>query len=269
VLKKTRKWLRRRFAGRPKTVFISYPKSGRTWVRLMLGKAICDHLQLELPHQGDLLRAETFSKLDARVPALDISHDGSPFLQTAAELSRSKREYAGKSVILLARDPRDVVISSWFRREKQAERHGNPFEGSISEYLRHPIHGIEKIVEFMNLWAANRHVPARFLLMRYEDVIEEPGKELRRLLEFLGFGEVSEKVVGDAVDYGSFQNMQSLERDDTLQSNRLRPVNSDDPNSTPKVRKGQPGGYVDDLDTSDIQFVDRVVAEKLDPWFGY
>ncbi len=249
-------------------VLISYPKSGRTWLRLMIGKALCDHFELRLAKRGDILSIQKFWKLDPRIPRFEMSHDGSPFLQDEAELALDKSEYRGKNVILLCRDPRDVVISSWYRREKHAVKYGQPFEGSISEYVRHPIHGVAKVVAFMNVWAANHGAPHRFLLIRYEDMIDAPGKELRRLLEFFGFDDVSDSVVEEAVKYASFENMQTLEREDTLESGRLRPVNPDDPNSF-KVRKGQPGGYRDDLDADDVAFVNDVVARKLDAWFGY
>jgi hypothetical protein len=120
----------------------------------------------------------------------------------------------------------------------------------------------------MNMWAAQHDVPDRFLLIRYEDLTDTPERELRRLLDFLGIQNVTDAVVAEAVRYASFANMQKLEREDTLQSGRLRPVNPDDPDSF-KVRKGRPGGYRDDLDLADVAFVDKLVDEKLDAFFGY
>jgi hypothetical protein len=142
------------------------------------------------------------------------------------------------------------------------------FEGSVSEFVRHPVHGVEKIIAFMNIWAENKEIPARLLLIRYEDLIESPENELRRLLTFLGVENVCDEVVEGAVRYANFDNMQTLEREDTLQSGRLRPLRRDD-SSTFKVRKGQPGGYRDDLKPDDIAYVDKLVDELLDDYFGY
>jgi hypothetical protein len=270
MLRETIETLReRRKARHAPTVFISYPKSGRTWLRLMLGKALRDHYELNLAKQRDLLAVQKFSKIDRRVPPLDFSHDGLPCHQTREELKSSKSDFMGKDVILLCRDPRDVVISSWYRREKHTIKYGIvEFEGSISDFVRHPVHGIEKIVAFMNIWAANRETPARLLLVRYEDLIDAPENELRRLLIFLGVENVSDVIVSGAVRYASFDNMQTLEREDTLNSGRLRPLRRDDP-STFKVRRGKPGGFRDDLKPDDIAYVNKVVAKLLDDYFGY
>jgi hypothetical protein len=258
-----------RKARRAQTVIISYPKGGRTWLRLMLATALRDHFQLKLSRDRDLLAVQKFSKLDRRVPTLDFSHDGAPFHQTSEELESDKSHFVGKDVILLCRDPRDVVVSSWYRREKHSIKYGKKeFEGSIGDYVRHPIHGVEKVVAFMNLWAKNRQIPGRLLLLRYEDLCEAPQEELRRLLIFLGVEGVTDVVIREAVRYASFDNMQTMEREDTLKSDRLRPLRRDDSSSF-KVRKGKPGGYRDDLKPDDVAYVDQVVGEQLDDYFGY
>ena len=92
MLKNTLAELRLRFGvRRAPFVLISYPKSGRTWLRLMLGKALRDHFDLKLAKQGDLLSIQKFTKIDRRIPRLELSHDGSPFLQTEAARPYSPR----------------------------------------------------------------------------------------------------------------------------------------------------------------------------------
>ena len=154
MLRKLRK------ARRAPTILISDPKSGRTRLRLMLGKALRDHFDLKLSRDRDLLAVQKFSKIDRRAPPLKPSHDGALFRQTAEELETSKSDLMEKDVILLCRDPRDVSISSWYHREKHTIKYGREaLEGLVSEYVRHPVHGVEKVVAFTNIWAENREIP--------------------------------------------------------------------------------------------------------------
>ena len=69
---------------------VSFPKSGRTWLRVML-----DDIALK-----------------AR-----FSHDGSDhvFRRSFSELDADKSRYAQDSVLLLVRDPRDTVVSGYFQ----------------------------------------------------------------------------------------------------------------------------------------------------------
>jgi hypothetical protein len=261
-------FLRRFSHGFPAYV-ISYPKSGRTWLRLMMGKVLQEHYQLELARPSDLLEVDTFCRLNSRVPFLKFWHDDKPHKKVASALTFAKTQYKSSYVIFLCRDPRDVVVSNYFQETKREVvlKQSYGFDGPLSAFLRHEIHGIENIVSYMNIWAANQHVPKRFMLLRYEEMMEDVERELQRVVAFLDMGGVAAKVIEDAIEFGRFENMKQLEGADTLGSPWLKAINYADPDSY-KVRRGKVGGFVDYLNADDLEFVNQAVS-RLDPGFGY
>src|SRR5512134_3911917 len=52
---------------------VSFPKCGRTWLRVMLGRVF--QLQYDLPPDADLVELHRLAELDARVPCIVATHD--------------------------------------------------------------------------------------------------------------------------------------------------------------------------------------------------
>lgn len=246
---------------------VSYPKCGRTWLRYALGVILCEHFGITIANDAELLEINRLSRIDARVPSIRFSHDDNPHLKRLDQLGRNKHAYRSRDVILLVRDPRDVVVSSFHQHTRRAPVFGDPgFEGSLDEFIRHPVFGIRVIVEFLNIWASARDIPRSFLLLRYEDMQETLERELRRVLSFIGI-HVENRLVKAGAVAASFERMQELEHSDALGAGRLRPSDPSDPNSF-KVRRGEVGGFRDELSASDVEYVDTEMA-RLDPFFGY
>jgi len=171
---------------------ISYPKCGRTWLRLMIGKAICDHYQLE--ENESTLFLNWSKKVHPEVPFIRVIHEDRPMLKSPDELQTNKSKYHKKKVIFLVRDPRDVIVSSYFEMNKRAKIFGdNPyekrapfFEGSINDFIIQKQGGFDTIIQYYNIWAENRHLPAGFLLIKYEDMHLNPQIQLRKVMNFIG-----------------------------------------------------------------------------------
>jgi len=249
--------------------FLSFPKCGRTWLRLMLGKAFALYLDTD---KTDLLNLKQFSKICPEIPAIKTDHDHDIHFKTPDELSTVKTEYAGKKVILLVRDVRDVAVSSYFeytrRRRQHVNRFSSPYyEGSISSFLRHPVGSVDTFIHFYNIWAMNRNIPESFMLIRYEDLHKNSAYELRRVLDFLGLPDISDKIVHEAVEYTRFERMRKRERAEAIESSALRPADKDDPESY-KTRKGKVGGFADYLTQADIDFLNQKMKE-LSSYYEY
>ena len=90
---------------------ISYPKCGRTWLRLMIGKTIAQ--QYSLPEDEEILFLRWSKKIHPDIPHITVIHEDRPMLKTPDELQTSKSKFTEKTIILLVRDPRDVIISSY------------------------------------------------------------------------------------------------------------------------------------------------------------
>jgi len=256
---------------------LSYPKCGRTWITLMLGRAISQHFGLEVPN---LLKVSKLGELHPDVPLIRETHDGQPHRKRPHELPTTREQFAGKKVILLVRDPRDVLVSYYhhkskreplreffFFQGKRRETHSR-FTGTLSEFLDVEIGGFDTLLRYYNLWAENRHVPKQFLLLRYEDVQTDPVAQLRRVLDFMGLSAIPDAVVKEAAEYASFANMQKIEGGEQSQSYKLKPGDPSDLNSF-KVRRGKVGGYRDELTPAEIAQLERKMAASLTDYFGY
>ena len=168
VPNRTLRW----YAHRDTDVYmISYPKCGRTWLRLMLGSAISYHYSL--PEDEQTLFLEGRNKLHPDVPKISIIHDDRPMLKSPDELETDKSRFGNKHVIFLVRDPRDVIISSYFEMRNRGKLFGeNPyqsrqayFDGTLQEFINRREGGFDTILRYYNIWAANRSRTAGFLLV--------------------------------------------------------------------------------------------------------
>lgn len=246
---------------------ISYPKCGRTWLRLMIGKALALHLN---EPNANPLQPDELVKNHPQIPLIRFTHDDYPHLKTPDELSTNKREYRRKKVIFLARDPRDVVVSYYFEVTRRASLNPNypKINLDLSSFLRHPVGSIDTILRYYNIWAANRYSTQAFLLVRYEDLQAQTERELRRVLDFIGMTELSDDLIHQAIEYARFENMRRLEENGAFDSFRLHPGNRYDPESF-KTRRGKVGGFVDYLTPEDIAYLNDKIKTQLSSFFGY
>lgn len=240
---------------------LSYPKCGRTWLRLMLGRALQRHFQLsDVP----LLEVEQFNRHCRAIPRLQFTHDDDPCIRHYARLQQDKKRYQGKRIIFLAREPKDAAVSMYFqflKRDRIINR-------GMADFLFGERGGIKSIVEFYNIWGQQLENGADVLLVRYEDMHLDAARELRRIVDFIGLEAIQDETLAEAARYASFDRMQHMEREDVLHSFRMTPGDPRDPESY-KIRKGRVGGHADYLRPAEIEAADAWIASHLSPVFGY
>lgn len=268
------------------TYIISFPKCGRTWLKVMMGRAMVGHLGISETNLLDTILDSKFplAKLHPSLPSIKFTHDDDPHWKTPSELMKTKTHYQNIKVIFLVRDPRDLVVSTYFEQKKRVQfwidslketphlqnyqERLKPYEGDLSSYLHEEVGSIDTILEFYNIWAENKDVPRSFLLTRYEDIHQNPHKELRRILEFLGIANVNDEVLDDAVNYASFENMRQMEEGEMASVYTLRPTDKNDPESY-KTRKGTVGGFVEYLSEEEVNAINCKIQETLSDFYGY
>lgn len=239
---------------------ISFPKCGRTWLRVMIGRAFCSHFNLSYEEVSDLTH---LTHLHPDVPRLLFTHDGQAFYQRPEDLRTNKRKFRGQRVVLLVRDPRDVVVSSYF--QKRYREH--IYDADITSYVYEDVGSLATIQRYYTIWADNAHHPAELLLIRFEDLHADPGHELQRLMSFLGIA-LSPNHVIDAVEFSSFRNMRRIEHGAGQASSRMRPGKVDD-HRTYKTRKGQPGDFVNHLDPREIAYMNDQLRRGFPAYYRY
>ena len=233
---------------------ISYPKSGRTWLRALIGKYLS--LKYDLPEDSILSTKRITS--ESSLQKVTFTHDGSGMSDKAKleKLSDDKQAYAHKKVILMGRDIRDTLVSAYF----QATKRVNTFDDTISEFIRTVEFGTERILSFYDIWVRNQQVPESFLFIRYEDMHQSPRDTLLKVLEFIGEASPAENLLDQSIEYCSFSNLKRLEARNKFGKGKLKPANTADPESF-KVRKGKTGGYMEYLSEQDVEFIDKAIAD--------
>jgi hypothetical protein len=252
-------WYRRR---RSDAVLVSFPKCGRTWLRVMLGRAF--QLHFGLPDDADVVELAHLAELDRRAPLVLVTHDDDAQYKAPAEVERDKSGYRHRRVVLLVRDPRDVIVSLYHQMHGRRGR----YRGTLAEFLDEPVGGFASLLAFYDAWGDALDVPTQLLVVRYEDLHARPGAELARVLAFLGVTGVAPATVAAAVEYGSFANMRRREESGAATSDRLRPGRAGDVD-TYKTRRGTVGGFRDELSPEQVARLDEQMAASSAARFGY
>lgn len=250
---------------RAELYIISYPKTGRTWLRMMLKSAL--HQHLDVP-QTDPLEFCELTQADPRIPRISVVHDDEPHWKKPDQLTMDKHPwYGGKRVILIIRDPRDTMVSLYLQMTRRwrvfIER-----QKSLHEFIWQERGALHSMIRYYNIWADNRHVPDGLLLVRYEDLHREPVGQLQRALQFLGVAEVPQATIEAAIEENRIERVRAREQTSEYDTHRLQPGIVGDPESL-KTRRGKIGGYVDYLGRADIEAISRFTRDQLDPWYGY
>jgi hypothetical protein len=145
--------------------------------------------------------------------------------------------------------------------------HGS--EVDIQNFVMDPDAGVTKIIDYLNLWAREADKVEDLLIVRYEDMRRDTARALERIVTFIGTPGNDEQIA-DAVRFASVENMRNMEQKRTfwLSGSRMLAKDRSNPNSY-KVRKAKVGGYRDYFDADQIQAMNRLVSERLDPVFAY
>ena len=252
-------------------VVVSYGKSGRTWLAAMLSHLY--HRRYGLPEEL-LLDGDRLHERDARVPRVLFTHDG-PGEPWNRDRAAALRTLAGKKVVFLARDPRDVAVSIYHHTAKRAEPEVRAKEGflpgvpppALYDYVARPKGKLRGIIGYLNAWAELLPRLPRALRVSYEAMRADPHGTLGRVAAFID-RPFTEEEIAAAVAFAAFDSLQAKERAGFFPNFRLRPGDVSDPQSF-KVRRGKVGGYREDFTPEQAATLDALVAAELDPSFGY
>lgn len=224
-------------------VCISHPKSGRTWLRVML---------------------------DALDVAVNYTHlDTNPNRETwGRHFKHLDVPRAEGKIIFLHRDPRDTAVSYYhhmmkreqisFRRQALYWMTGRIPSKNMFDFVRSPRFGIEKIIVF-NL-ACAEHLDA--FPLSYEYLHADTVGCLVGIAKFLEYNLAFEKIESVAKD-NTFEKMRKREATGAYNVRILQPRDANDPNSF-KVRRGKIGSWRDEMDDETQEFANQILKR-----YGY
>jgi hypothetical protein len=245
--------------------FVSVPKSGRTWFRTLWAAYWCCRADI------------AFQLKPKRIPGMPrvvFTHDRWEH-RANPSLKRRMLGYqlipagpaARKPVVLLVRDPRDVIVSIYFQvtRRPEADQRWTP--ASLKELIRHPQFGFSTVCATMNGWYDEWRDRPDFTFYRYEDARRNPDTALREWMRFLGLPAPDEAALAHALEFSDFAAMKRREKEGQFKERALSAGDRSDPESF-KARRGKIGGFADYMDAEDIAYCNAELA-RLSPVFGY
>jgi len=245
---------------------LSFQKCGRTWLELMLAQAFAEQYGLSQERWSrDLTR---MSEAAGRGPRIFSTHDWS---ETTGELSDPVSPYLmlawplrtrfwGRRVLMLIRDPRDVMVSSYYQVTRRSLR-PLPFD-SIDDYVLDPLYGFPRLVAFLRQWNINRHMTGAFKLVRYEQLRAEGPATLLEVCEFLGLEGVSPPSASKIYAATTMEQVRLWENAGAADLYKF-----DTPDGG-KARRGVIGGYRDELRPQTIAQLDAWMS-RLPEAFAY
>jgi 8-oxo-dGTP pyrophosphatase MutT (NUDIX family) len=233
-------------------LLISFPKAGRTWLSALISATLQKEFNLDFK---DIMNIEKITFSSKFLPSISLIHEDSPENKEPHQLNRKKDFLQEKKVILLTRDPRDIIVSWYFHQHKRKKR----FKGDISSFINNTKGGFDTIIEYYNIWASYKGNP-NLHIVHYEDIYLHTEESLMAIMKFLNIP-VSTESIKYAVETCTFEKMQEMERKNIFNLSRLKPGDVNDPDSY-KVRKGKIGGYKDYLSLNEIALLNNKM-EKL------
>lgn len=241
-------------------VIVSYPKSGRTFVRAMLARLYQRKFGID---ERQLLDFSMLRRASPGIPRLLFTH-APDAMDNPEQFQISGSGYGSRRLILLARHPADTAVSRYYHLKHRSR------DRTRLKLGRQPLEefvcgkgGFPSIVAYLNRFAS---IPG-VVILRYEDFIANPEGSLGELAAAIGL-DVDRGDIEDAVEFGKLSNLKDREREGYFTSVRLRRMRKKDENSG-KVRQGRPGGYRTELSFENAAWVDDYIRDNLDPRLGY
>ncbi len=239
------------------------PASGTHWVRLMLAKGVIEKYSLPesveaittedlLPTYRNKLHRFKYNSMH-EVPRIQHSH-----------AFYSSLFFRNTRVIYLVRDLRDTLVSHFrtYRDTKDPEVKFSAFLRGvgIDRPGQKKGHTLNTLIDYLNSWDAGSESLDSVLLIKYEDLKQNTLPLLQLMYEFCGLGSISEKRVGEIIDFCSIENMSRIESKNPL------PQYGD---KVKKVRYGDQSRYSDYFTREDIEYFSSVVSRRLNNHLGY
>ncbi|MBV9572721.1 MAG: sulfotransferase domain-containing protein [Acidobacteriales bacterium] len=191
------------------TFLVSYPRSGNTWTRFLIANLVYPD------------RDVSFANIEKLIP--DTSSQSSRALKRTPRPRIIKThqyfDHRYPKVIYIVRDPRDVVLSNYnFQRKYRQIEDIYPLERYVEDFTLGRLISSDWGTWGENVasWIFTRGGRDEFLLLRYEDMLENTAAELARIAAFMKL-EAGPARLERAVELSSAERMRKLE---TLESDK-------------------------------------------------
>jgi hypothetical protein len=245
----------RQIAGRNVTVFeddvflTSYPRSGNTWTRFLIGNLI---------YQNDPV---TFANVESRIPEIYFNSDRRMRSLPRPRILKSHEAFQPHypRVMYIVRDPRDVAVSYYHHNVKAGNIPDHyPMESFIPRFIAAEFdRKWGSWADNVTSWMTLRGGYPSFILLRYESMKADPIQELRRIADFLercSFRQIDSRIemLQRAVDLSSPERMRTLEQAQGAEWVLTKNTRAD----KPFVRTAKAGGWKSTLSSESVGLIE-------------
>jgi hypothetical protein len=240
----------------PDDVFLtSYPRSGNTWTRFLVGNLV--HTE----------EAVTFLNVERLVPDMYkhsdyyLRHLPRPRILKSHEVFDPRY----KKIIYIVRDPRDVAISHYhFEKKLKSVGEDCPIEDFVPGWMGGRYWDrLGSWADHVTSWLSTRHDSHSFAILRYEDLIADAARELVKVATMLGIEPTAERLTR-AADLSSADRMRQLESTQGGKWVQTRYTRQD----KPFVRKASSGGWRSVLPAQSVAQIEAAWGHVMTP-LGY
>ena len=188
----------------PDDIFLtSYPRSGNTWTRFLVGNLVYEN------------EAVTFLNVERLVPDMYKHSDRTLRSLPHPRIMKSHECFDPryKRVIYVVRDPRDVAVSNYHWEMKQRSMGDSyPIETFVARWME-PVYWarLGSWGDHVTSWLSTRQGREGFLLLRYEDMLANPAREMAKVARLLGIDPTPARLARSA-ELSSADRMRKLEK---------------------------------------------------------
>jgi len=247
--------------GRNLTVFsddaflVSYPKSGNTWTRFLIANLL-------RPKEGDV----GFNNIQEIIPSTDVVRHRDMLRLPRPRIIKSHEYFDPRyrRVVYIVRDPRDVALSEYHaQRKRRRISDDHPMEEFVRRFVAGESCDYSSWGDHVASWLSTRYGQPGFLLVRYEDMLQDTGRELGKMAGFLGL-QPSADLIQQAVSRSAADKMRKLEKSQAQLFNATKGTRQD----ILFVRSAKAGGWHSELPEAAVFQIEKAWGHLM-RWLGY
>jgi len=237
-------WLRHRGLHANDVLLASYPRSGNTWLRFVLGEVLTG-------------KAIDFDNVDDVIPEMKWHRRGEAVFAGGGRLIKThepwRKEY--RQAMYIVRDVRDVALSQ-FARSEQLGIADTGMDAFLTSFLPGTFHGYGTWGSHVRSWLDSPLAKeGKLLVIRFEDLRRNPEESLTRMVRFLG-SPAGAAQIRTALANNSVDQMRNKEvRSQTLIQSTTEVGRF--------VRKGAVQGWRNVLTPAQLQLFEQHVGKEL------